>query len=563
MNTKPVHLFILFGWLFVLNSHSQSLYLSVNGNSEQENKILDSLNYQKTFKDFSSLQNELAFIAQKLANIGYIENEFVGLNKKNDSLFYGTYILNEQYKILRLYFDISLNRNIINSIFDNPSANYADIDISKLEETLQILNSEISNQGDPFSNLQLTNIKKENGNRLYAKLFVSEEVQQRTIDSIIIKGYENFPKSFVRRYLGIKSKQPFNLKTIKEKTLELENLIFAGQIKDPEVLFTKDSTLLYLYIEKLKSNAFEGFLGFGTNTETSNIEFNGYLNLNLTNNLNYGESFRLIYKSDESEQSNFDVNIKLPYLLGSPAGLELGLNIFKKDSSYVTVSQIANLEYQINPKNLISIGIDSKSSTNLLKNTSLFIDDYKSVFYNVHYLYLKRQRRDVLFPINFRFSALAGFGSRSISESVEPQEKFELYSYKNFNLNDKNSFFISVSGAVINSESYLENELLRFGGINSIRGFEENSLTSNLFSVIATEYRFKLNKGLYVHSVLDVAYYENNIINLKQKLFGFGFGFGLLTKAGLFKFVYSNGKSENQTFKLSDSKIHLSLTSSF
>ena len=58
----------------MLNSHSQSLYLSVNGNSEQENKILDSLNYQKTFKDFSSLQNELACIAQKLANIGYIEN---------------------------------------------------------------------------------------------------------------------------------------------------------------------------------------------------------------------------------------------------------------------------------------------------------------------------------------------------------------------------------------------------------------------------------------------------------------------------------------------------------
>jgi hemolysin activation/secretion protein len=104
---------------------------------------------------------------------------------------------------------------------------------------------------------------------------------------------------------------------------------------------------------------------------------------------------------------------------------------------------------------------------------------------------------------------------------------------------------------------------MRFGGINSIRGFEENSLTANLFSVINTEFRYKVNNSLYVHSVIDGAYFENDLVDTKGKLFGFGFGFGLLTKSGLFKFNYSNGKTENQTFKLSDSKIHLSLTASF
>jgi hypothetical protein len=49
----------------------------------------------------------------------------------------------------------------------------------------------------------------------------------------------------------------------------------------------------------------------------------------------------------------------------------------------------------------------------------------------------------------------------------------------------------------------------------------------------------------------------------KQKLFGFGFGFGLLTNVGLFKFNYSGGKIENQMFKLSDSKIQISLSTTF
>ena len=162
-----------------------------------------------------------------------------------------------------------------------------------MEETLKLLNSEFSNQGDPFSTLQLTNIKKQEDDHLFADLIISEKLQKRTIDSIIIKGYEKFPKSFVKRYLKIKSKQPFNLKTIKDKTAELENLVFASQIKEPEVLFTKDSTLLYIYVEKQKSNAFDGFLGFGTNTETNKIEFNGYLEFKLNNNLNYGESFAI------------------------------------------------------------------------------------------------------------------------------------------------------------------------------------------------------------------------------------------------------------------------------
>ena len=56
-----------------------------------------------------------------------------------------------------------------------------------------------------------------------------------------------------------------------------------------------------LYLEKNKSNRFEGFLGFGSEETTGDLELNGYLNLNLVNNLNYGESFILNYRSDEND----------------------------------------------------------------------------------------------------------------------------------------------------------------------------------------------------------------------------------------------------------------------
>ena len=157
----------------------------------------------------------------------------------------------------------------------------------------------------------------------------------------------------------------------------------------------------------------------------------------------------------------------------------------------------------------------------------------------------------------------SGFGDRTNDLGNLKQSIYNLDTYKIFNLNNKNSIFTRLNGAILTSDDYLDNELFRFGGINSIRGFEENSLVANLYAVINTEYRYRLSNSLYVHSVIDAAYFENQLTNSKEKLFGFGFGLGLLTNSGLFRLNYSSGKTENRQFKLSDSKVHVSLTATF
>ena len=96
-----------------------------------------------------------------------------------------------------------------------------------------------------------------------------------------------------------------------------------------------------------------------------------------------------------------------------------------------------------------------------------------------------------------------------------------------------------------------------------MRGFNENSLDASLFSVLNTEYRYILNSGLYVHSIIDLGYFENNPADLKQKLYSFGFGIGLQTKGGVLRFNIANGSSENQQIRFSNTKIHLSLSSQF
>ncbi|APY12748.1 hypothetical protein BWZ22_03615 [Seonamhaeicola sp. S2-3] len=550
--------------LFSVEANCQNLKLKITGNSLSETKIIDSLNYQKVHNNFLSLKTEVDTIQQLLNKKGFIENKLVALKQINDSIYNASFLLKKQYNTIHVYFNKSLTSNKVLSLVSKKIYNdYFELKFTEIENALNIINSEIAKEGRPFSKLKLSNIEVKKDKHLTAELTVDNTQEKRTISNIIIKGYEKFPKSYLKHYLKIKPFDVFDLNEIKNKTNQLQNLGFTTEIKPPEVLFTKDSTTLYLYLEKTQSNSFDGFLGFGTNEDTNKIQFDGYLNLNLTNNLNFGESFKLLYKSDENDQKTFDTNLTLPYILKSPIGIDLSLNIFKKDSTFTTVEQTAKLHYQINSKHKIYSGLVFEESNNLLNETSSLITDYKKNYFSFEYEFLKPQNYDLLFPLNSYIYIETNFGSRNDNDYKEKQSQLTLNAFKIFNLNTNNSIYVRTNGSIINSDTYFENELLRFGGINSIRGFEENSLFATLYGLINTEYRFKLNNAIYLHSVIDAAYFENKISSHHEKLFGFGFGFGILTKSGLFKLNYANGKSENQQFKLSNSKVHISLTTIF
>jgi outer membrane protein assembly factor BamA len=562
---KTSFLVLILYTLFSTNLVSQNLHLEINGNSDYETKVIDSLNYAKTHSNFISIKQEVDSIQKLLYKKGYIENELKDINKITDSTFVGKFNLKKKFHSIYIYYDKSLvDPSVLNLISKTIYDDYFELEFNQVESALNLINSKVTEKGYPFAKLTLSNIKVAEAKKLTANLSVETTEIKRTISNIEIKGYEKFPRSYLKRYLKIKPGQPFNLNSIKKKTERLNDLKFANQVKSPEVLFSKDSTSLYLYLEKAKSNSFDGFLGFGTNDETNNLEFDGYLNLNLTNNLNFGESFRLLYKSDENDQQTFKTDISLPYLFKSPIGADFQLQIFKKDSSFTTVNQFAKLHYQINPKHKIYTGIINLESNNLLnENTTPSIVDYKTSYYSFAYEYLKPQNLNILFPFNSKFYFETNIGERKLGNASQKQSQFSIDAFKIINLNLKNSIYLRLNGATLISDRYLENELFRFGGINSIRGFEENSLFSSLYGLINTEYRFQLSNSIYVHSIIDAAYFENKLLNTKEKLFGYGFGFGILTKAGLFRFNYANGKIENQKFKLSNSKIHISLTTDF
>ena len=431
--------------------------LEINGQTKVETQKIDSLDYKKMHSDLKSIDIEIDSMQQRLFKVGFIESDHDGITKVNDSLFETQFRLGTKIETIKIYFNETLvPRTIITNIVDEVYDDHFIIEIREVENTLKQINLSISDLGYPFSELRLNNISKLDESSLSAFLNAPETSAQRRIDKIIVKGYEKFPKSYLKHYLKIRKDQVLNLSEVKTKSNTLSELPFANQIKDPEVLFTRDSTILYLYLEKSRSNSFDGFLGFGTNESTNKIEFNGYLNLNLKNNLNFGESFSLLYRSDENEQRTFNTTLNLPYLLSTPLGVELGLNIFRKDSSFTNVDQMAKLFYQINPKMNVYLGIKSSKSNNLLddENSVEEIQDYDATKYTVRFSYVKRQSNR-LFSTNLLFDIELGIGDRRFAEQKEDQTQVLLNAFKIFNLNRKNSIYLRLNGAGLFSDTYL------------------------------------------------------------------------------------------------------------
>ena len=500
-------------------------------------------------------------IVAKLRKRGFIESGVDFVIKKNDSVFEAQLDLSQKFDTIYIYHQNLLPDKIAKTFSKGDNLDYFAMPVPDIQSNLKRINKELVKSGDPFIALQLTNIHKIRSNILAADLEINT-TKQRTIDKVVIKGYEKFPSSFLKRYLGIKKGMVLDLETIKNKTKAMVNLGFASQKRQPEILFTNDSTMLYLYLSKKPANAFDGFLGFSTQETSNKIQFNGYLNLNLTNNLNYGESIRFVYKSDKSEQRTISVDAELPYLFKTPIGLTLGLNIFKQDSTFSSVGQSAKLFYQINHKIKLYSGLETASSSSLLENSNSLVDDFKSTFYSVSLEYRDRTE-SLLFPIHNHLIVGGNFGKRNSHNSTLNQTALFYKAYKIFNLNNKNSIYINSEGKALFSDNYLNNELYRFGGINSIRGFNENSLYASFFSVVNTEYRYLLSSTLYANTILDAAYYENNISNTSGQLYSVGIGMGMATKSGLLKLIIANGQTKGQNFKLNNAKVHISLSTSF
>lgn len=507
--------------------------------------------YTKDFehKNLQSTLDSLQKIGYYTLTIDSIKNENIYLNK--GKLYQTIWVKNnETFQTKNDYF---------------PTNN--------LDSILTKISTENTNQGYPFAQIKIIPKGFENNEQKIE--LVLDKGNLRTIDGVKLVGYEKLDKGYIKHGLNIKRGEIYN----EEKLANISNLMnqtnFISEVQKPQTLFRKDSTILYLYPEKVRSNYFDGVLGFGTD-DNGDFRLNGNVKLSLNNVFNGMEEIRLNWIGTANKNTSLDIGVKIPYLFKSAIGSETTFKLFKQDSVFVNINFSERLFYQLNLSSNIGVSGIVKSSNFLLDDDSFLktsYDDYSKIGVGLSYNYFVKHPFRLMEGKSYLNVLVNSIRKKeknfSWTEDIENktvnQYEIGLKTYRLFELHPKHFIkgTVEFAGLLTKDDDFSENELYRIGGFGSIRGFNEESITANMYGIASMDYRFVPNEAFYIGLFADYAFIDNKRANINTSLLSFGTGISFLTKMGIFNLSYAVGKTEETSFDFKESKIHFGILSQF
>ena len=531
--------------------HAQKIELKIDFRDSIQQHLVSDILYKNFHISTDEATAEIKLFSTKLNRIGFINNTYN--TKLNDSIYSCTFDLGAKIDFVRIYYNETLDPAFLKKITTIYNTYYFEIPINDVEKTINLIVGYFEEKGSSFSEVKLID-QKITSNLLTASLSIKQS-KERTIDKVLVKGYEDFPNKYYKNYFNLKPTSTFNTKTLKELSAQIKRLSFAHQIKEPEVLFSEDSTIVYLYIKKMSSNKMNGIIGFSNKENSNKLQLTGNIDIELNNIFNKGESLSLIWKNNTNQNKSFKISFFTPYIYNTKFSPSINFSIIKQDSTFTSVKSILKLNYNINKNNSVNTLYRNENSSTISNQTIININDFKKTTFGLSYAYTNGNYKN---PLNFEFGYL--IGTRKTTETKVNQQNIELFGEYHLILNSKNSILLKQQSEILNSKNVLENELFRIGGASSIRGFDELAIMASKYTVTNLEYHFNLNEESKIYSITDFGYIQNNIINTTSKLYSLGIGYIFNTEKSSTNLSYAVGKNSNTPFSFNNSKIHLKIS---
>ena len=552
--------FLLFLSFFCMSQ--KPYYLIFTNNNYKDIKK----NHQLTFKDSLQRNSYLTSFRNLALEKGYLLASFDTLNYRNDTLlasfyigkkFGKSYLKIDEKDLFLLQSISSINERLIRGIPFSPF---------KIAQLLSSIQKALENNGYPFSKVQLTEVKIEN-ETLTAKIIIDKKPQY-TWKDIHLKGDSSIAKAFICNLIGIKEADLFNQQKVRQISKKIKQISFLKEIKKSEILFTKEGVELFLYISSNPISSINGVIGIQPDNVNDKMNFTGDISLKLVNVIKKGEQLELNWKSIQDQTQSLQTKLNYPFLFNSNFGVDGQFNLFKKDSSFLELKSSLGLLYFLDGGNYLKLFYQNISSNILSQNSSTSL--MKDVKTNSYGLSIFRRQFDYIPNPRSGFTISSSFSIGSRRESDSTLSSISTTLRGDFNLEwaytiyGRNVLYLSNKTDIYQAPAIYQNELDRFGGQTSQRGFNEQELFATAKTTINIEYRFLLDQNSRLFVFYDQTWYENNSGNYyNDNPFGFGAGFSFGTNIGIFSLSYALGKQFENPVLMRDGKIHFGYVSYF
>jgi len=438
------------------------------------------------------------------------------------------------------------------------------------------------NKGYPFAEVKLDSIRQsEEG--ISASLYLVNG-PLITFDSLQVQGGTKINPAYLSKYLDIVPGELFSQKKVDEAMGRLNRLRAIKILAAPYLSFQNSEATVYFALADRDVNTIDGIVGFLPNeVEQNKILVTGQFDLELFNVSGRGRDYKLHWQRLRQYTQNLYLSAEEPMVFGSGIDVNAIFSLLKEDTTFINRDFNLGFSHQIGP--MVDIGFfTSWRSGDLLSVPALEDETLPDV---LDYRYNNYGTKLSLFHLDDAFLPKRGWGAEfelgvgnkkvlqntgiqdelydDIDlESIQYYSKFSLENYWNWTRR-----FLArsrISGGLIEGGNLLKNDMFRLGGLNTIRGFNENFFFANRYVYTNFEPRFYFEEQSYFMVFVDWARLEQKgRMEAKKTDHVFSLGGGLSFEAGngAFQFVIGLGKSNEQQMGANYAKVHFGYTGRF
>lgn len=430
--------------------------------------------------------------------------------------------------------------------------------------------ADFENEGYPFVSLHIDSLRRgakevRRGLRR-TDVFVSLTRGPLIVnDSLYVRSAQPLPNGYISNYIDFKKDAVYNELHTQQTEGRLREISFLQVKRPPEVRFTNGKANLFVFIERKKANYFNGIAGLRPDATTGKIYLTGDAEVRLANAFNHGDELGVIWRKLQPLTQDLSLRTMVPYLFKSPLAVDAQVHIYKRDTSFTSVDLRGGFGVLLPRNQRLRVFVernrtDQISSVNALGSLS----NAQQTLYG---LAIQFERLDYRWnPRSGYFMQTEGaLGTRVFASSIQeaatptkrPLTRIETRLDYYLPVFRRQSVLLGFRGAALFSDSLYDNEVLRIGGLRSIRGINEESIFATAWGVATFEYRWLLEENSALYFFLDQAWYEYKSVRGydRDTPLNFGAGFNFETKSGIFTFNYALGKQFDNPILLRNGKI--------
>ena len=521
-------------------------------------------NPEKNFKDSLSVVNYLKEFRQFAIKRGFVLASI-------DQLVFDTKLCSVDFYVGPKFDDATLTLDPEDALFLKKigsvnerflrSIPFTPLEISKALFKIQ---TDLENNGYPFVQVKLEEIKIDSTTlHAHVKINKGKEVRWTKIN---LKGDDFVSDRLISSYLQINIGDLYSQQAVQRISSRLKQIQFIEEIKPAELLFTMEGVELFLYLKSKPVSLANGVLGLQPDAVKGTVALTGEVRLKLVNILKRAELIDFDWRSISPQTQALKAQATLPNLFKTPFGIDGHFQLYKRDSTFLELKSTIGIQYALrsgnylkafyrnHSSNVLSGGTNNPQFTNLGSVSTNF---YGLGIYRQSVDYLPNPRKGFVFSTDISVGSRKSTANDTAQVLTQTTFKGEIQLQWFVPLAKRHVLRLAGFSEFYEAEDIFQNEVYRFGGQISQRGFNEEELFATSRFLGTFEYRFLLDQNSFLFAFYDQSWYENKSINYNRDTpRGIGVGLSFGTNLGTFSISYGIGSQRGNPFLLRDGKVH-------